>query len=121
MGCVARGVVFYGIPLPIEEVESVRDRLGGDDEESVDNWFYLQFADKLDAVGCELTRAGHWDCEPAMLMLCIANTEVRAEWDECKELSWAAPKDARWKLAKACEILGVPYREPGWWVTSMYW
>lgn len=83
-----------------------------------DEW--RQRVARIESAGCDLRRAGHYDSSQASYVYVRASRQ-RAEWSEVVPIaSLAVPPEWRASLLAYLEALGLPPREPGWFLTSYY-
>jgi hypothetical protein len=73
----------------------------------------------LEAGGVDVEMAGYED--NLISLIVIRESYIRAEWSEIKPLkSLEAKPEWDQKLHDWCELMGVEWREPGWYVASLY-
>jgi hypothetical protein len=138
MGTTPEGKVFYGFALVDEDGEPLGDIVPSNWEET-----YIKEQGGLPRPEENNYRSPEWDewraKRHAMIAACPVDTELigyddylatcvviresfaKAEWGEVVPLKTLETK-AEWEqqLRDWCNMLGVPYRQPGWYVASLY-
>jgi len=139
MGISSDGILFYGIMFDWEDGNEpwaddeggdeawVCDKLGISDKEPKhddyksqdwkDYWEYKR--ERLADIGIEFVL--HCAYDYAMWGLAISPTILRAYRGYPKEIdSIDIAEEWNEKLRAFCELVGVPYSEPKWWLCSVY-
>lgn len=67
---------------------------------------------------CRVRRAGHWESQTVYVY--VEASRLRAEWDEVKPVVTDVGADWERKLRDYVAALGLPWKAPGWFLTSHY-
>lgn len=133
MSTDASGLVFYGFPLVDEDGEAAEPwkPTGGGLVFSRWEQRYLKAKGAFDGITPGQYEAMTGSCPVDVhlagysgnLISCVVIREsfVEAEWAEVKPLKTLETKP-EWdsQLREWCELLDVPYLQPGWFVASLY-
>jgi hypothetical protein len=145
MGTNPYGKVFYGFALVDEDGEAIEPEGPWEQNDLYSGWeeFYIEKQGGLPRPDSQDYRGPEWsewrakrkalmDSCPADVVLvgseynlisCIVirDSYAQAEWSEIKPLKATGTKpDWDQQLRDWCELMGIEWREPGWYVASLY-
>ena len=148
MGMSPSGILFYGIWYTQEEVDEGVDwsekaeniflahrdnecpmpekdydlERGRRDSKYESPWIaWRKQVVEWDKEQCMLDYAGHCDFD-GNLYIYVVGSRKEADWDEMVPVRNLVHQWSSWdgKLKKFAEELGLPWKEPGWYLTSRY-
>jgi len=94
------------------------------DEESWSAWLKLKQA-ALDTCPCVLH---DWGEESGPILVCVKVSQIKGDWEGLKRLNLeemsalAHDHQGAWneQLKAFCEVMGLPFKEPHWFLTAYY-
>ncbi len=141
----ASGVLYWGIPYNADELEQIhpydadgasganklselawtrRDatmpRAPSEDEGDATWDAWRDHLEAWEAEQCDVGLAGYCDNSEASYVFVIAS-RLEAQWSQMLAVeSLTVPPEWYPRLRTYCEALGLPWCEPGWYLTSYY-
>jgi hypothetical protein len=124
MGVSSDGIFFYGLiwkdteePWKSPSPDELQKSAGG--EPDWEELYESRSGKKIEA--CPVRMGIHCSFEHSMHLLAIKETMVEASrgYPEQAKILTVKP-EYEGQLREFCEIMGIKWRDPAWWVTSLY-
>lgn len=129
MGISSDGIFFYGIcfkdedhPWRLasdEELKEMKEKKSYSDETDWEATYEVRTGKKASDSPVEIDIHCSFEC--SMYLVAIRETFVKAYRGDPQKAKTVLVKP-EWgvQLRRFCETMGIPWQEPGWWVTSLY-
>jgi len=118
MGISTDAHLGYGIVFSQEELDAQLTEEEFENEEETKLW---EHDEELEKMGLKIFYFGHMSSKPNGMGICVKETYFTGDPYENTEIDMPEI-NMEWKvkLQKACELVGLPYRQPKWNLAVYY-